>query len=191
MAHNARYHDDWKARHYTCTDCDWTGQGSALQVGEFFDALSEYDCPTCGNTLLLVSHPTLGEARANWEKLDEKERRQVEGIEEFNARFEREKLHDVDELPETSDRSFVLEWGFSHDEISDSRTLIKLGDRIICSEPAVYEGAWRFAQVATILKAKYGSRLKDLVPTERSCLYLYGDKVDPKEVADIRRRLFS
>lgn len=67
-----------------------------------------------------------------------------------------------------------------------------MGDHVIFSEPAVYEGYERFDEVARILKSKYGSRLTDLVPTDESHLYLYGDRLgSPELVRSIRRELFS
>ena len=65
-------------------------------------------------------------------------------------------------------------WDFEADE-DYGRTLIKHGDVVIFSEPARWEESRRFREVAEILKAKYGDRIKDLVPTEGSKLNLYGD----------------
>jgi hypothetical protein len=45
--------------------------------------------------------------------------------------------------------------------------------------------------VAAILKEKYGARLLDLRPTERSLLYLWGDKLGaPAKIAEFRRTNF-
>lgn len=190
MTQMASYYDGWRNTAYSCTECGWAGSGSALKVGEVFDALAEFGCPACRHTLLLVSHPTIQESRANWDRLTDQQRRQVEEIEAVRERWEREKLRSVDDLPDIAARSFVLRWDLSGKE--PLRTVIKLGNRIIFNEPAVYEGAWRFEEVATILKAKYGSHLKDLEPTERSLLYLYGDRFSTiEEVDTVRRRLFS
>jgi hypothetical protein len=190
MAHHARWHDEWKSSAFRCESCDWTGRGDALSRGEMYESLMEFDCPSCFTRLLLVSFPTLEESRANRDKLGSEERRQVEAIEDFRAQFEREKLKGVDDLPDVSELSFVFHWDFSPDD-ADARTLIRLGDRIIFNEPALYEGGGRFEEVAKILKAKYGSRLKDLVPTEESEMYLYGDNTPPGAIDAIRRRLFS
>lgn len=78
-----------------------------------------------------------------------------------------------------------------NDESSNSRTVIRLGDRVLFSEPAVYEGYERFAEVARILKAKYGSHLIDLIPTEQGHLYLYGDRLRAPEFIDRTRRELS
>ena len=60
------------------------------------------------------------------------------------------------------------------------------------SEPAVYEGFDRFAEVARILKARYGTRLRDLVPTVASGTYLYGDTYRSFSVVEgVRAELFG
>jgi hypothetical protein len=46
----------------------------------------------------------------------------------------------------------------------------------------VFEGYKRFERVAAILKDKYGSRLKELAPTPRSTLYLYGDSLTASDI---------
>jgi hypothetical protein len=53
--------------------------------------------------------------------------------------------------------------------------VIRLGDRVIWTEPGLWEGAWRFEQVKQVLKQRYGSRFRSLTPAEQSELYLYGD----------------
>jgi hypothetical protein len=74
----------------------------------------------------------------------------------------------------------------------DLRTVICYKESVIFSEPAIYEGFDRFAEVARILKSKYGSRLKDLVPTEASGTYLYGDTFRAFSVVDrVRAELFG
>jgi hypothetical protein len=191
MAKIANYHGDWRTHQHMCAKCDWVGQGNALRIGELFAELTEFDCPACGHTLLLVQHPTLEQSRANWDKLDDEERSEVEAIERVREQFQREKLRSTDDLPEISTPTFVLNWDFSDDGVC-SRTLITLGDQVIFSEPAVFEGYERFAEVARVLKAKYGSQLRDVIPTEHSYLYLYGDKLSaPDLVRDVRRTLFA
>lgn len=176
---------------HRCTNCDWVGFGSALEVGELFDDLAEFSCPPCGATLLLVQDPTLEEWRANWGQLNDAQRRHVEAAERFHSQFQQEKLRGPEDLPDISNPTFFLKWDFSDDGDS-SRTVIRLGDQVIFSEPAVFEGYERFAEVARILKSKYGSQLTDVIPTERSHLYLYGDKLSaPDFVRDTRHILFS
>ena len=54
-------------------------------------------------------------------------------------------------------------------------TVIRLGDRVIFSEPGGWENYERFIEVAEILRAHYGTALKDLVPIDRSKSNLWGD----------------
>jgi hypothetical protein len=71
-------------------------------------------------------------------------------------------------------------------------TLIKHGKTVILREPAIYEGYERFIEVAKILRAHYGSALRDLVPTESSKTYLYGDNLSSLEiVSEARQKIFT
>lgn len=188
----ANYYDEWKVRRYCCGQCKWEGTGSELGMGELTSELAEYCCPSCGHILETVLHPTIQESRANWDKLNEAERKEVELIENHRERFSREKLKDGSQLPDISEPEFVLHWDYVRIEYMNSRTLIKLGEEVLFAEPAAYEGYERFGEVATILKEKYGNRLKDLIPTEESHLYLYGDRLSaPQKVEQIRKELFS
>ena len=73
-----------------------------------------------------------------------------------------------------------------------SETLIKYGDTIIFREPVVFEGYERFIEVAQVLRSRYGAALHDLVPTDRSSTYLYGDCLSsPRTVDEARERIFS
>jgi len=192
MSKSANYYDEWRTSHYHCHRCGSLNDGSTLAMGESDWDLTEYDCPDCGALLLLVLHPTIEESRANWEKLDDSERQHVERIERNCERFQREKLKDAGDLPNVSLAEFSLSWDLVGDESHSLRTVIKLGDQVLFSEPVLYEGYERFKEVARILKAKYGSRLKDMVPTEQSYQYLYGDRLSAPEFVDrARRELFS
>ena len=52
------------------------------------------------------------------------------------------------------------------------------------------EGVERFAEVLEILRQRYGARLVELRPTERSGLYLYGDRWSaPERVESLNRSL--
>lgn len=192
MAKYANYYSEWRTSNCQCHKCGWIGKGSALAIGEIFEALTELDCPVCGESVLLVPHPTFKESRANWEKLDDGERQSIQRRERFLERFEREKLKDAVDLPNLSLAEFSVSWDIVGGEEPSARTVITLGDQVLFSEPALWEGYERFAEVARILKAKYGLRLKDVVPTERSQMYLWGDRISAPEFVDrVRRELFA
>lgn len=141
--------------------------------------------------MTLVMLPTVEESRANWDKLSDVERKEVEVIENLQAKFADGKLSEASQLPEIASPSFVLHWDFVHAGF-DSETLIKHGDTIIFREPVIFEGYERFIEVAEILRARYGAALHDLVPTDPSLTYLYGDSLSsPGTVAKARKRIFS
>ncbi len=188
------YFDDaWKAELLECPKCQWLGTFEQSSV-EYYDQLMDCHCPRCSSLeapmLAIVSYPTLEEARANADKPGIRE--WVQQIDAGLDKFAREKLQGPEQLPEIGEDSFTLEWDNDHSNTDDRRTLIKHGETVIFSEPARYEEYERFEEVAEILKAKYGGRLKDLVPTLESEYWLYGDKHSaPDYVDSVRDKLRS
>ncbi len=194
MAQLFGYYDDWKSAVLECPRCGWKGtfdQGSV----DYYDERMDSSCPRCDGLdapmLAIVSYPTAEESRANWGKLSDEERRHVAKIERFQADFAARKLRDPSQLPTIASPSFILHWDFAGAE-PYCETLIKHGETIIFREPAVYQGYERFIEVAKILRDRYGSALCDLIPTDRSATYLYGDRLpSPQIVAEARRKIFS
>ncbi len=181
---NVSYYDDWRERRSQCGNCGWQGLGSELQTGEMFRELMEMECPGCGQRLLVVSYPTLAESRANWSKLSEGERAEVEAIELFNRRFESASLKAPSQLPELECDELVLDWDFAETcpgtaggGQTSPETVIRHGHIEVWREPALWEGYERFVEILGMLRERYGARLKDLVPTAASELFLYGDRL--------------
>ena len=140
--------------------------------------------------MTFVMLPTVSESPANSDKLSDVDRKQVELIESSQTEIAGEKLSDASQLPDIESPSFILHWDFV-DAGLDSETLIKYGDTIIFREPGVFEGYERFIEVAQVLRSRYGPALHDLVPTDRSSTYLYGDCLSsPHTVDEARGRIF-
>jgi hypothetical protein len=186
----SNYYDGWQEKTYVCRHCGWAGPGKALERGDRFAALFELDCPRCHGRLLTVSYPTLAESRANWDKVAEADKRAVEIIEARSAEFERRALRRPDQLPDIEGPPFFLIWDQSEEAFGDLRIL--RGSRIIHSEPGFYDYYERYIEIAQIVRQKYGERVLDLEPTERSKLSLYGDRLASIGiVANARRRIFG
>ena len=176
-ARQFNYFDDYKTEMLACPNCGWRGtfdQGSV----ETYEDLMDCACPKCdvfqAPILAEVLYPTLEELRANSDRPGIRE--WVQMIDRGFDEFEAQKLREPKQLPEIDEDSFTLVWDFVADKTyEDDRTVLKHGDVVIFSEPARYQEYRRFGEIAEILKARYGERIKDLVPTERSARYLYGD----------------
>lgn len=186
-----KYYDNWRDEELDCPKCKWHGLGSALVLGDYNWECAERLCPVCEECIIIVLHPTIEESRANWDKVSEWDRRNIEAAEARQAEFTRRKLREPAQLPDIPDPSFILHWDFA-DDGSRKETLIKHGDHVIFAEPAFYEGYERFIEVAEILRTRYGAALRDFIPTKASELYLYGDQLSsPAIVAEARKRIFS
>lgn len=82
----------YQGEHYTCQHCGWDGPGTALRVGDVFDALYEMNCPACDEKVLNIMYPTLEEMRANWDNLSKEQRVELELYEQLRAQRDRQCL---------------------------------------------------------------------------------------------------
>ena len=189
------YYDNWKEEVLVCPECGWTGTFEEGVVDDH-EQLMDSMCPQCdllpGEMLAIVSYPTIAESKANWDKLSDAGKRQVELIEAHYSDFEANRLKRPDQLPDIRGDNLIFVWDFEYaaNDRDAVNTIIKHEGKVIWREPAFYECYERFEEVAQILKSKYQTRLKDLVPAEGCEVYLYGDRLTASDrVAEIRRNL--
>ena len=52
---------DWRTRGFSCA-CGWQGNSQDM-VMDLHDDVTDYACPACENTLLIVSHPDMAQVR--------------------------------------------------------------------------------------------------------------------------------
>ena len=198
-AKHYRYFEDQAALkndQLTCAKCGWQGtfEEGDLEVGSNFTSCM---CPKCtdfgGHILAMVEHPTIEDAERHRELLSEVDRELLDYQREHRDRVDRMSLKDASELPDLPGDELRLLWDYERDGTDplDPRwTVIRCGDRVVWKEPAIYEGHERFARVGAICRERYGARLVDLVPTDASECFLYGDDLSsPRKVEAVRRQL--
>jgi hypothetical protein len=163
--------EEWMKKEYTCSGCSWSGTGGESTRGLLFrEKFIELTCPTCSEFLDVLILPAEKGCAHSLEGLSEEQLKAKAEEKEQERQYREKCLSVADQLPNLPDGEITLSWDMEQDQ-----TQIRNGEAVIWSEPAVYEGFDRFEQIALILKEKYGNRLKDLVPTDRSKLFLYGD----------------
>jgi hypothetical protein len=97
-----------------------------------------------------------------------------------------EGLENLENLSEPDRKSVLRRQKF----LAEAASLALEGASIIWKELAFWEGFERFGEVAMLLKAKYGNRLRDLEPTQESYLYLLGDSLSAEEkIRQLRKTL--
>ena len=121
-----------------------------MEFYEVFADVNEMACPNCKDKIGAVSSTM-----------------------ELEDNFDR--LSSPEQLPELPGESIVLIWDIERYDGGD--TIIRFGEKVVWREPAYYEGSERFIEIVDILIQKYGSRLRDLIPSENSELLLYGDRI--------------
>jgi hypothetical protein len=165
------YSEGWMNKAYTCDGCSWSGTGGESVRGlPHRGKFIELTCPTCSELLDVLILPAEKGCAHSREGLTEEQLQAKEEADEQERLYREKCLSSTNQLPNLPDADMTLTWDMEQDQ-----TQIRIGEAVIWSEPAVYEGFDRFEQIALILKEKYGNRLKDLVPADRSKLFLYGD----------------
>jgi len=180
------YYGNWKQESIGCPECGWHGVGDACARGELFPDMFELCCPACGKSLTAVLFPTIEESRQNGDKLGETDRLAIDYIEMRRADVSACSLKNADQLPDIEEKEFSLTWSVEGSDLVED-TVISLGDRCLWREPSGYENYWRFIEIAEMLKQRYGSRVKDLVPTRESELSLYGDRLSSPQMVEVAR----
>jgi hypothetical protein len=188
MARQFQYYDPWRTEPLSC-ECGWSGMFQEGVVGHNKD-LMESECPRCSKLVALVQFPTAEEVEQN-EPEGSPFKEQVRATQKRWSAFRTMGLKSAEQLPEIAGEEVLLEWDFEADGLDEKWTVIRNGEQEVFRELAFWEGWERYMQVAAILKQKYGARLVDFRPTERSLLYLWGDKLSaPAKIAEFRRMNF-
>jgi hypothetical protein len=191
MSKHFNYYDAWQSVELDCPICHWKGTFKEGLVG-YYQELQDCSCPNCdfliSPILAIVSYPTIDEMLASGRPTDIQ---QADKIKQFQKNFDSKKLMNKEQLPAVNSTSFTLAWDLV--EANGERlAVIRHDDRVLFSEPALWEGYKRFEQVCKIVREQYGTSVKDLVPTQNSELYLYGDiSSAPAFVAAARRNFFG
>lgn len=182
------YCEEWMKNEYTCSECSWSGTGGETARGTMYRGkFLELSCPSCSEFLDVLILPEEKGCAHSREGLTEEQLKAIAEAEEQERLYREMCLTSADQLPPLAEGDVTLNW-----DMEQGETQIRNGETVIWSEPVVYEGFDRFEQVALILKEKYGNRLKDLVPTDRSKLFLYGD-YEPSlgYLKKVRKNLFG
>lgn len=178
---------DWMDQLHPCNNCGWLGPGKSAELLEAFGECAEYACPNCHEKIGVVAFPTRTEALSD-PRADPTDKKVAQTQLTRWKQHEATKLKLPAQLPDIASHSILLLWDEDGDDWHSDNVLIRYGDRVIWKEMTFYENYLRFDQIVAILRQKYGSALMDLVPTRRSWLYLYGDKLSASSSVDATRK---
>lgn len=185
MAEHFSYYNNWRSAILTCAKCGWHGTFEQGAV-DYFEELMDSSCPTCDTILATVTHPTDDETEANLDKLTDEDRRSYAARKQFLATWEAACLKSATQLPNLKGSALTLVWdmvGWGQKR-KWKYTVLRHGKQEIWREPALWEGYQRFQEIVELLITKYGRRLYDVVPTDASMTYLYGDKFSASDFVE-------
>jgi hypothetical protein len=182
------YYEEWLEKEYTCGECSWHGTAKDTGRGRMHrEMFLDLCCPECSGFIDLIIFPPEKGCGGSQEGLTEEQLKALKEAEEQEKCYREQCLRSVDQLPELPDGDLCLVW-----DQEGAETRIRNGETVIWSEPVAYEAFDRYERIALLLKEKYGARVKDLTPTDRSKLFLYGDYAPALDyLKKVRKELFG
>lgn len=182
------YYEEWLQKEYTCEGCSWQGNAEASVRGRMHQGIYlDLNCPQCGDLLDVVIFEQGNTCEHKKEGMTEEQLKETEQAEAEERQYREQCLSSTGQLPELPEGELSMVW-----DQHEGETRILHGDTMVWSEPVAYEGFARYERIALLLKEKYGDRVKDLAPTDRSQLFLYGDYAPALEyLRKVRKELFG
>lgn len=169
----------YKKHLYRCEKCGWSGYGEELEQGDLYRDGFEVNCPKCKELLELIVFPTFEEVLKFGSEAEKKDVREQMG---FWKKWEESKLKSIEQLPDLEGDNLIFQVEERRHKSEDYLFIMQDGKEV-WKEICPYEYYQRFTEIGTILKEKYGSRMKDLVPPENGC-YLYGDSIHSVKIIE-------
>ncbi len=183
--------DPWQDLLCRCPHCGQETLGKDLHLGDVHETLFSRDCPACGNTVVTIERPLVNDMLANIDNLSPEIQEEVRSFAEQCAQWQKTKLHCVEQLPEIALDHIVLVWDADYhgDDTTEWNTeiVIRCGEREIYRGPSSWEYYDYFTDACKVLRCKYGDRLHDVIPTERTFNAIWGDKLRAPEIVDALR----
>lgn len=176
-----KYYSNWQHEVFTCSECGWTGTVGFedLEVG---DVAAIIECPKCYRSLGVVLFPNLQETKEAAATGNEEAIKALPGFEarindnwELLDRFDQEKLGSADQLPNLDGESLEFDWDFEKGEDGEFYQVIRARDVEVWKELAFFNNIRRFEEIKELLRARYGTRFKNLTPTQASIEWVSGD----------------
>lgn len=166
----------YAARHreYACP-CGWRGSGRETALGDIESlwfhrfGITDLHCPECDDEVGSVWLCDPDDVLAHRDEADAATVALAEAMRRALAEWSRRHLARPEQLPDLDGDGHVASWDLAEVDGLE-HYVVRVAERELWREVALFPGSsWRgpdrFAQVAAVLRQKYGERLRDLVPT--------------------------
>ncbi len=186
--------DPWREMLFRCENCGLESLGKDLDPGDLHQSFFTKECPDCAHNVVSISLPHVTEMLGDLGDLTPETREEVFAFAGQSTQWQREKLHRIEQLPEINLDHIVLVWDTDDEGQERSepygQIIIRCGEREIYRGPSSWGHYAYVIDACKVLRRKYGNRLHDVIPTERTFSALWGDELRAPEIVEgMRERL--
>jgi len=186
--------DPWQDMLFRCGNCGLESLGKDLDPGDLHQSFFTRECPDCAHNVVSITLPHVAEMLGNLDDLPPETQEEVLAFAGQCTQRQKEKLHRIEQLPKIGLDHIVLVWDADDEgqERSEqpAQIVIRCGEREIYRGPSSWEYYAYFIDACKVLRRKYGNRLIDVIPTERTINALWGDKLNAPEIVNgMRERI--
>ena len=160
--------------------CGWTGEFKDLST-EFFESLTQHDCPKCLGRICLVSFPTVGETRAAAKGGHAEAQTELPRVSILEPRSRYPQLTDPAQLPDVApgtsaviriDQVGPIE---GRDPLHAPWLQVAVNGVVVWVQPALWEGINEFEQMIDAVRWKYSDAIEDLEVSDLVRRHVLGD----------------
>jgi len=179
---------------FRCENCGLESLGKDLDPGDLHQSFFTKECPDCAHNVVSIALPHVTEMLETLDDPPPTTREDVFAFAGQSTQWQKEKLYRIEQLPAIDLDHIVLIW--DADDEGQERSEPNAQIIIRCGEREIYRGSasWGyyayFIDACKVLRRKYGNRLHDVIPTERTLSVLWGDEIRAPEIVEgIRERI--
>jgi hypothetical protein len=184
--------DPWREMLFHCAKCGMETTGDQLVLGEYYGEGFNLQCTGCHHLVACVTHPLVSEVLKHKGELPPEVLSDAREFAKGYAHYQKAKLTRPKQLPEIELDHIVLIWDARYlpEDHNEIEFIIRCGEREIFRGPGCWECYDYFISACKVLRNKYGNRLYDVIPTERTYFYMWGDRLSaPCYMEEMRKRI--
>ncbi len=148
---------------FTCGNCQWSGTGVELSLGELFAEIVEYDCLQCGERVTFAASPTREEALAAAQTGNEAAATALAQFDQQDRRWQRlleTRARVIREPPELAEAAIHCGLDIEERAGDDTWLVLVANGYELHRELAVFESTEPAHRLLAVMRERYGDRLR-------------------------------